>query len=94
MNKLAAALEGEGGGADWRGIGYVRIDGASDSRDRRSAVAKFRDDSNIHVALLSVTAAGTPVLLSHIALTASLAKKLEIQTGSPREDRPEGPLLC
>ena len=58
MNKLAAALEGQGGGADWQGISYVRIDGASDSKDRRAAVAQFRDDPNIAVALLSVTAAG------------------------------------
>ena len=62
MNKLAAALEGQGGGADWPGIGYVRIDGASDSRDRRAAVAQFRDDPNIAVALLSVTAAGEQLL--------------------------------
>lgn len=64
MNKLAAALEGQNGGADWQGVSYVRIDGSSDSRDRRAAVAQFRDDPNIAVALLSVTAAGMTALAS------------------------------
>ncbi len=57
MAKLAAALEGEGGG-DWAGAEYVRIDGATDHRDRRAAAARFRDDPAVRVALLSITAAG------------------------------------
>ena len=59
MAKLAAALEGEGGNAsDWAGAEYVRIEGATDHRDRREACARFRDVPSVRVALLSVTAAG------------------------------------
>lgn len=57
MAKLAAVLEGEGGG-EWAGAEYVRIEGATDHRDRRAAAARFRDDPAVRVALLSVTAAG------------------------------------
>lgn len=57
MAKLAAALEGEGGG-EWAGAEYVRIEGATDHRDRRAAATRFRDDPAVRVALLSVTAAG------------------------------------
>lgn len=32
MNKLASALEG--GTGSWQGVPYLRIDGATDSRDR------------------------------------------------------------
>jgi SNF2 family DNA or RNA helicase len=64
MSRLAQALEGEGPGNEWGGAPYVRIDGSSDGHDRRLAVNRFRDDPGIHVALLSVTAAGTFLLHS------------------------------
>ena len=57
MSQLANALEGQ----DSEGSGqvpYVRVDGDTDSRDRRSAVLKFREDPSVKVALLSITAAG------------------------------------
>ena len=38
----------------------MRIEGATHVRDRHTAVAAFRKDPDIRVALLSVTAAGTP----------------------------------
>ena len=56
MNKLADALEG--GSQGWQGARYVRIEGATHVRDRHAAVAAFRKDPAIRVALLSVTAAG------------------------------------
>lgn len=56
MNKLADALEG--GPRAWQGASYVRIEGATDIRDRHEAVKRFRTDPSIRVALLSVTAAG------------------------------------
>jgi SNF2 family DNA or RNA helicase len=58
MAKLAEALSGEGPWSDWGGVPFVRIDGSTDSFDRRSVVNRFRDDPSIRVALLSVTAAG------------------------------------
>ena len=58
MSKLADALEG--GSKGWAGAGYVRIEGATDPRDRLQAAARFRNDPTIRVALLSVTAAGAP----------------------------------
>ena len=58
MNRLAAALEGAGAPQGWKGARYVRIEGATDPRDRQQAVKRFRDDPAIRVALLSVTAAG------------------------------------
>ena len=61
MNRLACALEGQEQG--WPGAKYVRIDGATDAIDRRTAVQRFRDDATVSVALLSVTAAGKPPLL-------------------------------
>ena len=56
MNKLANALEG--GSKGWGGASYVRIEGATDIKDRHEAVKRFRMDPCIRVALLSVTAAG------------------------------------
>ena len=56
MNRLACALEGQEQG--WPGAKYVRIDGATDAIDRRTAVQRFRDDATVSVALLSITAAG------------------------------------
>ena len=64
MAQLAAALEGEGGNADWGGAEYVRIEGGTDQRDRREACTRFRDDPAVRVALLSVTAAGAHPQLS------------------------------
>ena len=59
MQRLAAALEGEGvGETGWQGVPYVRIEGATDAADRHAAVQRFRDDVSIRVALLSITAAG------------------------------------
>ena len=55
MNRLANALEGD---TAWQGASYVRIEGATDLRDRHEAVKRFRSDPSIRVALLSVTAAG------------------------------------
>ncbi|KAK9844937.1 hypothetical protein WJX74_008894 [Apatococcus lobatus] len=87
MNKLAAALEGQGGGADWQGIPYVRIDGASDSRDRRAAVAQFRDDPAIAVALLSVTAAGIGLDFSTASAVVFAELPQEIAFVRQAEDR-------
>ncbi|KAK9866369.1 hypothetical protein WJX84_005962 [Apatococcus fuscideae] len=87
MNKLAAALEGQGGGADWQGIRYVRIDGASDSRDRRAAVAQFRDDPGVQVALLSVTAAGIGLDFSSASAVVFVELPQEIAFVRQAEDR-------
>ena len=57
MDQIAAALEGQY--KNWEGVKYVRIDGSTDSLDRRTATHRFRDDPTISVALLSITAAGT-----------------------------------
>ncbi len=59
MSKLANALEGSPGKEGWGGVPYVRIDGETDSRDRRTACLQFKEDPAIGVALLSITAAGT-----------------------------------
>jgi mannitol-1-phosphate/altronate dehydrogenase len=59
MSKLANALEGGPGKEGWGGVPYVRIDGETDSRDRRTACLQFKEDPAIRVALLSITAAGT-----------------------------------
>lgn len=56
MDSLAAALSGQD--SAFPGAAFVRIDGSTDAIDRRAAVARFRDDPNISVALLSITAAG------------------------------------
>ena len=58
MSKLANALEGHQGKDSWAGVPYVRIDGETNSRDRRTASIQFREDPAIRVALLSITAAG------------------------------------
>lgn len=58
MNGLEAALEGRAAGG-WRGARHVRVDGSCDPIDRTNAVRRFRDDPDIVVALLSITAAGT-----------------------------------
>lgn len=57
MSQLANALEGQDSEALGQ-VPYVRVDGDTDSRDRRSAVLKFREDPSVKVALLSITAAG------------------------------------
>ena len=59
MSKLANALEGGQGKEGWGGVPYVRIDGETDSRDRRTACLQFKEDPSIRAALLSITAAGT-----------------------------------
>lgn len=59
MSQLANALEGGPGKEGWGGVPYVRIDGETDSRDRRTACLQFKEDPAIRVALLSITAAGT-----------------------------------
>lgn len=65
MSRLANALEGNQAGKEgWPGVPYVRIDGETDSRDRRTACLQFREDPAIRAALLSITAAGGPLLLS------------------------------
>lgn len=69
MSKLADALEG--GSKGWAGAAYVRIEGSTDPRDRLAAAAKFRNDPNIRVALLSVTAAGGLCTFSGAFLTGS-----------------------
>ena len=59
MSRLANALEGSQGGKEgWAGVPYVRIDGETDSRDRRTACLHFKEDPAIRAALLSITAAG------------------------------------
>ena len=51
MDGLAAALAS-------KRVGFVRVDGGVDAVDRRAATARFRDDPEAWVALLSITAAG------------------------------------
>ena len=58
MSKLANALEGNQGKEGWPGVPYVRIDGDTDGRDRRTACLQFKEDPAIRAALLSITAAG------------------------------------
>lgn len=58
MSRLANALEGNQAKDGWAGVPYVRIDGETDSRDRRTACLQFREDPAIRAALLSITAAG------------------------------------
>lgn len=58
MSRLANALEGNQGKDGWGGVPYVRIDGETDSRDRRTACLQFKEDPAIRAALLSITAAG------------------------------------
>ena len=58
MLRLANALEGNNSKDGWGGVPYVRIDGETDSRDRRTACLQFKEDPSIRVALLSITAAG------------------------------------
>ena len=70
MNKLADALEG--GSQGWQGARYVRIEGATHVRDRHAALAAFRKDPAIRVALLSVTAAGKVARLPHVLAAVSM----------------------
>ncbi len=70
MSKLANALEGGPGKEGWGGVPYVRIDGETDSRDRRTACLQFKEDPAIRVALLSITAAGTSHCCSQEVLSA------------------------
>ena len=58
MSRLANALEGNNSRDGWGGVPYVRIDGETDGRDRRTACLQFKEDPSIRVALLSITAAG------------------------------------
>lgn len=67
MDQIASALEGQHKG--WEGVNYVRIDGSTDSLDRRKATQRFRDDPTISVALLSITAAG---VLLHCCILVAL----------------------
>ena len=72
MSQLANALEGQDGEGAGR-VPYVRVDGDSDSRDRRSAVLKFREDPSVKVALLSITAAGLSLpCISQFCMTVHL----------------------
>lgn len=72
MSQLANALEGQDGEGAGR-VPYVRVDGDTDSRDRRSAVLKFREDPSVKVALLSITAAGlSPPCITQICMTVHL----------------------
>lgn len=70
MSQLANALEGQEGEAPGR-TSYVRVDGDTDSRDRRSAVLKFREDPTVKVALLSITAAGNCVVMPTVYVVQS-----------------------
>jgi hypothetical protein len=74
MSKLANALEGGPGKEGWGGVPYVRIDGETDSRDRRTACLQFKEDPAIRVALLSITAAGTSHCCSQEVLSELLPK--------------------
>eukprot|EP00955_Chlamydomonas_euryale_P059945 357553-Chlamydomonas_euryale.AAC.3 len=64
-----------GGGAaapgEWRGVGYVRIDGAADMMQRRAAVREFAGNPAVRVALLSVTAAAVRMSPSFSLFTRS-----------------------
>ena len=82
MSKLANALEGNQAKDGWAGVPYVRIDGETDSRDRRTACLRFKEDPAIRVALLSITAAGAP-LLSELVLSVLLHLLPIVQTGFP-----------
>lgn len=75
MDKLAAALSGQH--QNFAGVVYVRIDGSTDSEDRRAAVNRFRDDPTVSVALLSVTAAGSHFnSMSHMILLSTHTSQL------------------
>ena len=67
MSKLANALEGNQAKDGWAGVPYVRIDGETDSRDRRTACLRFKEEPAIRVALLSITAAGALLLSGTVA---------------------------
>ena len=58
MHEDVADSQVQSNGAAGSGVPYVRIDGDTDSRDRRAAVKRFADEPGVRVALLSVTAAG------------------------------------
>ena len=70
MSRLANALEGNEGKDGWGGVPYVRIDGQTDSRDRRTACLQFKEDPAIRVALLSITAAGmSEIMAGYLSVT-------------------------
>lgn len=57
VEAAAAAAHAGSSGRPGPGVGYVRVDGSHDSTERLAAVHRFRSDSSIRVALLSITAA-------------------------------------
>eukprot|EP00884_Botryococcus_braunii_P002065 jgi/Botrbrau1/1185/Bobra.0162s0066.1 len=87
MAKLAEALSGEGPGKEWGSVPFVRIDGGTDSFDRRAAVNRFRDDPNVRAALLSVTAAGTGLDFSKASVVVFVELPHEVSLIRQAEDR-------
>ncbi|KAK9794347.1 hypothetical protein WJX73_008577, partial [Symbiochloris irregularis] len=85
MNKLADALEG--GYKGWAGAAYVRIEGSTDPRDRMQAAARFRNDPDIRVALLSVTAAGVGLDFSAASMVVFAELPQEVAIVQQAEDR-------
>jgi hypothetical protein len=57
VEEAAAAGAAAAGRRRWRGVSYVRVDGSHDSTERLAAVRRFKADSSVRVALLSITAA-------------------------------------
>lgn len=82
MNCIAKALEGL---EDYPAVGFIRIDGTTDSQDRRDLCNAFRNDPRRRVALLSITAAGvgldfssaSVVVFAELPKEASLVRQAE-----------------
>ena len=57
-----------------RGVEYVRVDGNASAKKKHSACKAFRDNANIQIALLSITAAGVGLsfVAAHRAIFAEL----------------------
>ncbi|KAL0027354.1 hypothetical protein WJX79_003195 [Trebouxia sp. C0005] len=87
MSKLANALEGGQGKEGWGGVPYVRIDGETDSRDRRTACLQFKEDPSIRAALLSITAAGTGLDFSAASAVVFVELPQEVALVRQAEDR-------
>lgn len=97
MNALAAALDNllcRGGrrksGAQnniHRVYEFVRIDGETDAEGRRQAVERFRNDPQVRVALLSITAAGTGLDFSAASAVVFVELPSEVSLVRQAEDR-------
>jgi SWI/SNF-related matrix-associated actin-dependent regulator 1 of chromatin subfamily A len=59
MNTLEDAVEKK-----YKGVGHIRIDGTVPSSERAARVRKFQTNSQVRVAILSMTAAGVGLTLT------------------------------